>query len=67
MQKKIKAWTHSELDTKENSKIEVIQERVKKGIDLFGRKIEYNKINFDEKNFPKYLLENKEKYKRWII
>lgn len=67
MQKKIKAWTHSELDTQENNQIQTIQKRVKKNLDLFGRKIEYTKLNFDKKNFPKYLLTNKKKYKDWII
>ena len=41
-----------------------------KPFDKYGETIKgwtWHKINFDEKNFPKYLLENKEKYKRWII
>ena len=33
---------------------------------LFDRKIEFEKIIFDE-TFPKYILNNKEKYKNWIL
>ena len=46
IQKKIKAWTHAELDTEENNSLEVIKDRVKSNKDLFGRDITLSKIEF---------------------
>ena len=67
MQNKIKAWTHSELDTKENSNLDTIKQRVKQKKDLFGRDITFSKVDFNEIIYPRYLVENKEVYKDWII
>ena len=67
IQKKIKAWTHSELDTFENNDLETIKKRVKENKDLFGRKIEFSKLEFSSKFLPEYLIENKKKYQDWII
>ena len=67
MQNKIKAWTHSELDTKENSNLDIIKQRVKQKKDLFGRDITYSKVDFNEVIYPRYLVKNKEFYKDWII
>jgi beta-1,4-mannosyl-glycoprotein beta-1,4-N-acetylglucosaminyltransferase len=67
IQKKIKAWTHSELDTNENNNLDVIKKRVKENKDLFGREIKYSKLEFSEKYFPDYLVKNKELYENWII
>ena len=36
------------------------------GHDIFNRKIKYRKIQIDN-SFPKYIVENKEKYKEWIV
>ena len=67
IQKKIKSWTHSELDTVENSDLDVIRKRVKENKDLFGREIKYSKLEFSEKYFPEYLVKNKNSYQDWII
>ena len=67
MQNKIKAWTHSELDTEANSNLETIKKRVKQKKDLFGRDITFSKVDFDEVIYPRYLVKNKEFYKDWII
>ena len=67
IQKKIKSWTHSELDTVENSNLDVIRKRVKENKDLFGREIKYSKLEFSEKYFPEYLVKNKNYYQNWII
>jgi len=67
IQKKIKSWTHSELDTVENSDLDVIRKRVKENKDLFGREIKYSKLEFSEKYFPEYLVKNKNYYQNWII
>ena len=45
IQKKIKAWTHSELDTIENSDLETIK-KSKENKDLFGRNIKFSKLEF---------------------
>ena len=34
--------------------------------DIFDRKITYKKVEIDD-SFPKYIIENKEKFKDWII
>jgi beta-1,4-mannosyl-glycoprotein beta-1,4-N-acetylglucosaminyltransferase len=67
IQKKIKAWTHAELDTNENNNIEIIKKRVKENKDLFGRDIKFSKLEFSEQFFPQYLIENKKLYQNWII
>ena len=67
IQKKIKAWTHSELDTAENSSLETIKNRVKSNKDLFGRNITLSKIEFTRDHYPEYIFDNKELFKNWII
>ena len=67
IQKKMKSWTHSELDIIENNDLDIIKKRVKENKDLFGRKIKYSKLDFNEKYFPEYLIKNKNLYKNWII
>ena len=67
IQKKIKAWTHSELDTKENNSLEVIKKRVRENKDLFGRDMKFSKLEFSEKFLPEYLIKNKKFYQNWII
>ena len=42
-----------------------IKRSVDLGIDLIGRDHQYNRINIDI-NFPKYLIDNLEKYKDWV-
>ena len=36
------------------------------GKDIFNRGISYKKVEID-RSFPRYILENKEKFKDWII
>ena len=67
IQKKIKAWTHSELDTVENNNLETIKDRVRSNKDLFGRDITLTKIEFTKDHFPEHIIENKEQFKNWII
>ena len=52
IQKKIKAWTHSELDTNENNDLDTIKKRVRDNKDLFGREIEYSKLDTDKSPHP---------------
>ena len=50
--------------------IQYLSIRIKKGhkplIDIFNRNIEYKKIDIDE-TFPQYILDNIDKFKKWII
>ena len=43
-----------------------IENKIKKGEDLFGRNIKYKAIKVDE-TFPEYIFKNKEYFKNWIV
>ena len=45
---------------------ENIEKRINTGKDIFGRDITYRKVQIDN-SFPKYIIENQEKLKEWII
>ena len=63
---KIKSYAHQEFYLDKFTDEEKISERIKNHIDLFDRNIKYEKIEID-KNFPEYILNNKDKFKKWII
>ena len=63
---KIESYAHAEFNNKNFNNLEKINFSLENQVDLFDRKIEYEKIVFDE-TFPKYILNNKEKYKNWIL
>ena len=46
--------------------IEILKHKIDKKIDLFNRGHAYKVINLDN-NFPKYILNNLEKFKQHII
>jgi len=64
--KKIKAYAHQELNKELFTDVNLINDRVKLGKDIFNRKVSYKKVEIDN-SFPKYIVENKEKFKEWII
>ncbi len=66
IKKKIEAFAHSELNKEEYKNIENIKNSIQNGTDLYHRDISFNKISIN-KDFPKYLVENLDKYKDWII
>ena len=66
IKKKISSYSHQEFNTSEFNNIKNIQKRITEKVDLFDRNIEYKVVNLD-KSFPKYILENKDKFKDWII
>ena len=43
-----------------------LAQRIKNKQDIFDRNIKYEKILIDE-SFPKYIFDNQEKFKEWII
>ena len=63
---KLKKFAHKEFSGKKFSSVEIIKDKIDKKIDLFNRGHAYKVINLDN-NFPKYILNNLEKFKQHII
>ena len=63
---KLKTFAHSEYANDKYSSVDVIENKIHNRKDLFERGHVYEKVNLDFR-FPKYLIENKEKYKTYII
>ena len=63
--KKISSFQHIEFDKDEYKNKETIIKKINEGKDVFNRNFLFEKIKIDEK-FPKFIIENKEKYKNWI-
>jgi beta-1,4-mannosyl-glycoprotein beta-1,4-N-acetylglucosaminyltransferase len=66
IQKKIKSFAHQEFNREDLVDINKIKNRIKLGTDIFDRNYKYQKINLNN-DFPNYILENKIKFKDWII
>jgi len=64
--KKIKSFAHGEFNKTDLTNLENIKEKINMKKDIFDRKISYKKVKIDN-TFPKYILDNKEKLKEWII
>ena len=62
---KIKSYSHQEYNLNQFTDREKIEEKIAKGEDLFERKIQYKTVEIDA-SFPKYIFENKLKFKDWI-
>ncbi len=63
---KLKTFAHSEFSSSYFSDVKVIEDKIKKQIDLFNRGHKYLKIDIDD-TFPKFLIENKTLYRKWIL
>ena len=63
---KIISYSHQEHNKEEFTNIKKIEKRISDGQDLFDRNIKYEKVTLDN-SFPKYILDNKDKFKNWII
>ena len=63
---KLKTFAHAEFAGEKFSSIDVIKRKIDEGVDLFDRGHNYQKIIIDE-DFPKYLFQNLDKYKKFII
>ncbi len=63
--KKIKSFSHGEHNDKNINEKE-IEEKILKNEDIFNRGFKLKKINLDE-SYPKYILDNREKYSKWLI
>ena len=64
--KKIKSYSHSEYNKPEFTDLKKIEERIKNRVDIFDRNYKYEKVDLDS-TFPKYILNNLDKYQDWII
>ena len=62
---KLKTFAHSEYAGEEFSSVNIINEKIKKKIDLFNRGHTYEVVNLG-KSFPNYILNNLDKFKEYI-
>ncbi len=62
---KIKSFSHGEYND-ENLSEKIIEEKILKNEDIFGRNTELKKINIDS-TFPDYIVRNQNKLKNWIL
>ena len=63
---KIESFAHSEFNNSKFNNIDKIRSSIENNYDLFDRNLEYKKVAIDS-SYPKYILENKDKFKDWII
>ena len=64
--KKIKSFSHGERNKPEFANVKNIEEKIKMEENIFDLGFKYRKVEIDQ-SFPKYILQNKEKLKKWII
>ena len=64
--KKIKSFAHGEFNKPDFANQKNIKEKINMEKDIFDRGISYKKVQIDDM-FPKYIVDNKEKLKEWII
>ena len=64
--KKIRSLAHGEFNRDDIVNEENIRLKIEKNEDIFGRGYKIKRIAIDE-SFPKYVLDNKEKLKEWIV
>ncbi|MEC7179364.1 MAG: hypothetical protein VXV83_00345 [Pseudomonadota bacterium] len=62
---KIKSFSHGEFDNN-NLDIQKIEEKIINNKDIFDRGHKLKKIELDN-SYPNYILDNKEKYLKWIL
>ena len=64
--KKIKSFAHGEFNKENISNEENIKLKIERGQDIFDRGYSLKKVEVDS-TFPGYILENKNKLKKWIV
>ena len=64
--KKISSFSHGERNKPEFANQKSIEDKIKMQKNIFDLDFKYKKINIDD-TFPRYIIENKEKLKEWII
>ena len=63
--KKLKTFAHIEYSKDEFTKIDVIKKNTKEMRDLFNRGHKYHRVELDN-TFPSYILNNQDKFSKWI-
>ena len=63
---KLKTFAHSEFSSIMYSDIDIIKSKIDKKVDLFNRGHRYKKVILDQ-TFPKYLHDNYQLYKKFIL
>ena len=63
---KIISYSHQEFNNEKFTNVHNIKEKILNGEDLFERNIKYKKVDMDE-TFPDYIMENRVKFKDWIL
>ena len=63
---KIQSFAHGEYNKSELTNLENIYSKIQKGQDIFNRGHNLKKVELDS-TFPSYILNNKEKFKKWLI
>jgi len=63
---KLKTFAHTEFSKDKFSSVETIKDKINKKVDLFERGHKYEALTLDNR-FPEFILENKEKFKDYII
>ena len=64
--KKIQSFAHGEFNKIDITNEESINAKIEKGQDIFNRNYNLKKIEIDS-SFPRYILVNKNKLKKWIV
>ncbi len=63
---KLKTFAHIEFSDSKFSDIDIIKSKIDKKVDLFNRGHQYKKVALDQ-TFPKYLYDNYQLYKKFIL
>ena len=64
--KKISSFSHGEHNKPEFANSKNIEEKIKQNKNIFDLEYSYKKVEIDH-TFPRYIIDNKEKLKQWII
>ena len=64
--KKIENMAHTEFNKEKFKNLDNIKKNIDNLIDPFGRNLRLKKIKIDD-SYPKYLLQNLNLYKDWIL
>ena len=63
---KLKTFAHSQFADEKFSSLQTIENNIENKMDLFGRSHKYKKVEIDN-TFPSYLINNTDKFKKFII
>ena len=64
--RKIQSFAHGEFNKSSITKEDNIKSKIESGQDVLERGFKLKKVDIDT-SFPKYIIDNKEKLKKWII